>query len=224
MKLNTWIFALIVLLVILVAGCTSTNSGAGSVTNSPGDKNPSSTTIPGSAPPGTTTVSSAVATCPAITATNTWAGKWDTYANGEVCMDERQRMYPPSKDYPDPWNNPPAGAGNFHVPVTFTQDGCDVKGSMKIEPGAANVAPENCPITLTGAVDSTGALRGTWHAFCDIEFSGGDNPAVDSGVFSMNMNPDGSGIVGRFVGTNPQIQEHAAGCPTANSNWVGKRS
>jgi hypothetical protein len=74
-------------------------------------------------------------------------------------------------------------AGVMDFPVTFTQNGCDVTGSITVGPNGTLVATPGCPITLTGKVDSTGAASGTWHAYCNIETDGATSSdgTTDSG-------------------------------------------
>jgi hypothetical protein len=91
-------------------------------------------------------------------------------------------------------------AGVMDFPVTFTQNGCDVTGSITVGPNGTLVATPGCPITLTGKVDSTGAASGTWHAYCNIETDGATSSdgTTDSGSWSLNMEPGGSTFIGTF--------------------------
>jgi hypothetical protein len=134
----------------------------------------------------------------------------------------RKHFDPATADNPDPWNAGDADQENF--PVTFTQTGCDVTGSITSGPNSNGMVPAGCPITLTGKVDSTGAVSGTWKAYCNIVFHGTDK-TLDSGVFSLNMEPGGSTFIGRFSTLNPdETKYESIECPSANSNWVGKRA
>lgn len=209
---------LVIIIAIACAGCTSPNT-QGTAQSSSGSGSTGS-----SAAGGATAPAAAGGNCPTVSATNAWGGKWDSYANVDRCMDERQRFYPPSKDYEDPWNHPSRGAGNMHVPVTFTQTGCDVTGTMSNGPDGTLVAPYDCPIKLTGKVDKDNVLSGTWKAYCDIKWGGTEN-AKDTGVFTLWMEPDGAGFAGTIQGNDPGINKMIAeNCPGANGNWVGKRA
>lgn len=112
----------------------------------------------------------------------------------------------------------------MELPVTFTQTGCDVTGSIIVGNNGTGVAPHGCPITLTGKVDKDTVLSGTWKAYCNIEFRGGDDKGDDAGVFTLWMEPGGTTFIGTFEGNNPGIAKgKAAECPGANGNWAGKR-
>jgi hypothetical protein len=112
-------------------------------------------------------------------------------------------------------------------PVTFTQTGCDVTGSITVGPNGTLVAQPGCPITLTGKVDSTGAVAGTWHAYCNINLNGAtsSDSTTDSGSWSLNMEPGGSTFVGTFGVSATDLAKYKSdeSCSGANSNWVGKR-
>ena len=204
-----------VILAIAVAGCSSTKT-TGNTQASTG----SSGTPAASGAASTTAGTSG--TCPAVTSATSWTGLWASWSNDDVCYDGRAYFYPATADNPDPWNMAVGGDEDF--PVKFTQTGCDVTGSITVGEKGTEVAPHGCPITLTGKVDSTGAVSGTWKAYCNIMFTGTDK-TLDSGVFNLNMEPGGSTFVGRFEGTNADLTTyHAEDCPSANSNWVGKRA
>ena len=207
----------LVLLVIMIAGCTSSAPG-GSPAASSGSSGQA-------ASQGNAAASQAPAasggTCPAVTSATSWTGKWDTWANGDVCYDGRQKFYPASQDNPTPWDGV---AGDIQPQGSFTQTGCDVTGSFTLGDSGVLTAPHGCPISFTGTVDSTGAVSGTWKAYCNVGFSGTDK-TPDSGVWSLNMEPGGSTFVGRFVGNDADITTYIANnCPSGNSNWVGKRA
>jgi hypothetical protein len=76
-----------------------------------------------------------------------------------------------------------------------------------------------------GTVDSTGALKGTWKAYCNVQFEGAEGgKTTDKGTFSLNMEPGGSTYIGSINTDDPGSIKHIADvCPGANSNWVGKR-
>ena len=109
--------------------------------------------------------------------------------------------------------------GNRAMSITFTQTGCAVTGS-------GIITRHGCPITYTGTVDSTGALSGTWKAYCDLDFgsiyTSQDNTA-DNGVFNLNMEPGGSTFIGEMMVHTPDLdQSKAKECPNGNSNFAGK--
>jgi len=57
-----------------------------------------------------------------------------------------------------------------------------------------------------------------------MQFDGPDK-TPDNGVFDLSMNPGGTGFAGRFIGNDPDITTDIANnCPSAESNWVGKRT
>jgi hypothetical protein len=202
----------IVVIAVALAGCTF-NKTIGTTTTSSGTTGSSSSS--GQA----ASASATAATCPAVTAATSWTGKWTGMAVGPVCKDLRTAFYPATADNPDPWTNAePVGA--LELPITFTQTGCAVTGS-------ATIVRSGCPVTFTGTVDSTGALSGTWKAYCDLTFgsiyTSKDNTA-DNGVFNLNMEPGGSTFIGEMMIHTPDLdQAKAKECPNGNSNFVGKR-
>ena len=203
--------------IVLAAGCTSTKSANSQTSAAPAGTGGSA--APGSAAPP---AAAAGGTCPAVTAKTSWSGTWTTWAWEDLCHDGREVFYPATADNPDPWNRP--GAGVMDMPVTFTQTGCDITGSITVGPNGASGAKPGCPITLTGKVDSTGAASGTWHAYCDLPVYGIPNngDTEDSGVWNLNMEPGGSTFIGNFGGTDTANYK-SANCPTSTSNWAGKR-
>ena len=216
----TYLSILAVMLVVaalLIAGCSS------SKTAEPAQPSSGSAATPASG--GSTTPAASGGTCPVIDATHSWSGKWTSWSHSDVCTDGRIYFYPPTTDNPDPWDATVAGVEDF--PVTFTQTGCDITGSIVVGQNGTLVAPPGCPITLTGTVDSNGAASGTWHAYCDIEASGASSAdsKTDSGAWSLNMEPGGSTFIGTFGPSATDTAKYKAdSCPSANSNWVGKRA
>ena len=199
-----------------IMGCSSSNSA---------------TTVPsagtGSAAPAAGSSSSAASsgTCPAVTSATSWTGNWASWAYEDVCFDARVHFYPPNADNPEPWDHTFAGVEDF--PVKFTQTGCDVTGSIVVGPNGTLVTPPGCPITLTGKVDNNGAISGTWHAYCAVSARGAPSSegTTESGAFSLNMEPGGSTFVGTFGASAADTSKYKSdNCPSANSNWVGKRA
>lgn len=219
MKFSTAFFILIIVIAVSIAGCSSTKSESGTVPAP-------APTAAGSSPSGSSSDTAATGgTCPVIAATNAWSGTWVSWSNEDICYDGRALFYPPTADNPDPWEDTAAGVEDF--PVKFTQSGCDVTGSITVGPNGTLVAPPGCPITLTGKVDSTGAVSGTWHAYCAIEARGAPSSdgTTESGSFSLNMEPGGSTFVGTFGPSAADTAKYKTdNCPNANSNWVGKRA
>jgi hypothetical protein len=207
------IAVLLVVIAVALAGCTA-NKTIGTNSASSGNSGSSSSSGQGS------TASATAAACPAVTAATSWTGTWDAYANHNFCEDLRKAFYPPTTDNPDPWMGVRGNGYGITLPITFTQTGCDVTGSAKIK-------ETDCPITFTGKVDNTGALSGTWKAYCDISFtsnSNAGNPTTDNGVFNLNMEPGGSTFIGEMMHNDPDsMQAKPKGCPNGNSNFVGKR-
>ncbi|MHB8053427.1 MAG: hypothetical protein ACYDEZ_09125 [Methanoregula sp.] len=217
MKLSyyTLLAAVLIVAALAFAGCSSVTP-PGTSTSSAGTQAPAAAS--GTAP------ASSGGTCPVVTAATSWTGKWVSWSNSDICDDGRVYFYPPTTDNPDPWDSTHAGVEDF--PVTFTQTGCDVTGSITVGPNGTLVAPPGCPITLTGKVDSTGAVAGTWHAYCNIEASGASSSdgTTDSGSWSLNMEPGGSTFIGTFGPSAADTAKYKAdSCSNANSNWVGKR-
>ena len=203
----------LVVIAVAFAGC-SVNKTIGTTSSSSGNSGSASSSGQASS------ASVTAATCPAVTAATSWTGTWDAYANHNFCEDLRKAFYPPSTDNPDPWTGVRGNGYGITLPITFTQTGCDVTGSAKIK-------ETDCPITFTGTVDKTGALSGTWKAYCDISFtsnSNAGNPTTDNGVFNLNMEPGGSTFIGEMMHNDPDsMQAKPKGCPNGNSNFVGKR-
>jgi hypothetical protein len=233
MKQKLWYLVMIagVIFAILCAGCSSTKASSAGESSSGPSAPAASSGNTGSSAAGAAAAATP-ATCPTLNGKGTWDGKWDGYLNEHPCSDQRVRFYPATTEIPDPWNNPDGSAGDIHVPVTFTQTGCDVAGSGKtVEEGSANGIKMGCPVTFTGKVDSSGVLTGTWKAYCDFSFQSenaqnGDVTTLteDAGKFSLWMDPTGNSFVGSFSGNNPgEITRKASSCPTANGNWAGKR-
>ena len=214
---SSWFIVLAVILIaaaLAAAGCSSGKSSSASAGNS----GSAASSGGSSSAAGTASGSS----CPAVTAATSWTGKWVSWGYSDPCFDARVHFYPPTTDNPDPWEETMAGVMDF--PVTFTQTGCDITGSINVGPNGTMVAQPGCPITLTGKVDSTGAASGTWHAYCNIQMNTADQP-TDSGVWSLNMEPGGSTFIGAFGGPAADTAKYkdAESCSSANSNWVGKR-
>jgi hypothetical protein len=205
----------LVILAITIAGCSSTKTSGNSQVATGNSGSGVATAAP-------TAAAAAAAACPAVTAATSWTGTWASWSNDDVCYDGRAYFYPSTADNPDPWDYGVGGSEDF--PVKFTQTGCDVTGSITVGQNGTAVAPSGCPISLTGKVDSTGAVSGTWKAYCNIQFSGTEK-TLDSGVFSLNMEPGGAGFAGRFEGGDPVLTSYRTdSCRSANSNWVGKRA
>ena len=211
----------LVLLVIMIAGCTSPAPGSSPAASSGSSGQAASQ--------GNAAASQAPAasggTCPAVTSATSWAGKWASWSYSDACFDARVHFYPPTADAPDPWDETFAGVEDF--PVSFTQNGCDISGSITVGQNGTLVAPPGCPITLTGTVDSTGAAAGTWHAYCNIQANGASSAdgTTDQGIWSLNMEPGGSTFVGTFGPSMADTTKYKAdNCASANSNWVGKRA
>jgi len=205
-----------VLLVIVIAGCTS--QAPGSSPAATGGTGPAAGNAASQAP------ASGGGTCPVVSSATSWSGTWVSWGYADPCFDARVHFYPPTTDNPDPWGTTFAGVMDF--PVTFTQTGCDVTGSITVGPNGTLVAKPGCPITLTGKVDSTGAIAGTWHAYCDITINGASSSdsTTDQGVWSLNMEPGGSTFVGTFGPSMADTTKYKTdNCASANSNWVGKR-
>jgi len=216
MKEKYWYLVAIavLLLAVVCAGCSSSKSGDAGKTSSADAGTSSSAAV--------TTVAAPANSCPPVTAATSWTGKWASWSNNDECFDGRQYFYPPTEDNPEPWAGQYAGQEEF--PVTFTQSGCDVTGSITVGQNGTEVAPYGCPISLTGKVDSTGAVSGTWKAYCDIAFYGTEK-SLDSGTFSLNMEPGGSTFIGTFGTSDTDVTTYkTTSCPSANSNWAGKRA
>lgn len=212
----TVIVIVLVVLAAVIAGCSTTSKTVSGGTGSAGSPGTSSTSAAAAASGGT---------CPAVTAVTSWSGKWVSWSYSDPCFDARIHFYPATADNPDPWDSTMAGVEDF--PVAFTQTGCDVTGSITVGPNGTLVAPPGCPITLTGKVDSTGAVAGSWHAYCNIEANGAPSSdgTTDSGAWSLNMEPSGSTFIGTFGPSAADTAKYKAdNCASANSNWVGKRA
>jgi len=212
----TILAAALVVAAVICAGCSYTP-------NSAGTSNPAASGTGASSSQSSSAAASSSGTCPVVAAANSWSGSWVSWSNSDPCYDGRALFYPPTADNPDPWDNTAAGVEDY--PITFTQTGCDVTGSIVVGPNGTLVAPPGCPISLTGKVDSTGAVSGTWHAYCNIDTYGSSasGETSDSGVWSLNMEPGGSTFVGSFGGADT-AKYKADNCANANSNWVGKRA
>ena len=221
MKISSYgiIAVFLVVIAVALAGCTfnktfGTTSSLGTTTTSSGSSGSASSS--GQA----ASASATAATCPAVTAATSWTGKWNAGFDTAVCKDLRPAFYPATTDNPDPWTDMIAPNGNRAMSITFTQTGCAVTGS-------GIITRHGCPITYTGTVDSTGALSGTWKAYCDLTFGSSSthgSPTADNGVFNLNMEPGGSTFIGEMSLTDPDlIQAKAKDCPNGNSNFVGKR-
>lgn len=206
---------IVVLMITLAfAGCASKATPQATEGTAPATSDPSS----GNSAPA----SAAGSTCPSVDAAHSWNGKWDSKANQDRCFDMRELFYSPSADNPDPWNK--GTAGDMDFPVTFTQTGCDVSGSIVVGEKGTIAAPHGCPISLTGKVDKDNVLSGTWKAYCDIEFVSESISKEDSGIFTLWMEPGGTTFAGTFQGNSADIKKMVAeSCPTQNGNWVGKR-
>ena len=218
MKLSyyTLLAAVLIVAALAFAGCSSIKP-SGTYTSSAGTPAPAA--VSGTAPAGSG------GTCPVVTAATSWSGKWVSWGYSDPCFDARIHFYPATADNPTPWESTMAGVMDF--PVTFTQNGCDVTGSITVGPNGTLVATPGCPITLTGKVDSTGAASGTWHAYCNIETDGATSSdgTTDSGSWSLNMEPGGSTFIGTFgVSAADMAKYKTDNCDSANSNWVGKRA
>jgi hypothetical protein len=213
----TVIVIVLVILAAVIAGCSTTSKTATAGTGSAGSSGTSATPASGAASGGS---------CPAVTSATTWSGKWVSWGYSDPCFDARVHFYPPTTDNPTPWDSTMAGVMDF--PVTFTQTGCDITGSITVGPNGTMVAQPGCPITLTGKVDSTGAVAGTWHAYCNINLNGAtsSDSTTDSGSWSLNMEPGGSTFIGTFGVSAADLAKYKTdeGCPNANSDWVGKRA
>ena len=209
-KHYTFLVTALLLVAVLVAGCTSSKPAA------------TTTAAPASAP------SSATAGIPAAAVTATscvdasgkgvWTGSWDTYI-GDRCQDNRHHFFAATADNPDPWHG--TIATELNAQGTLTQNNCDVTGTVKI---IGNIENSNCPISLTGKVDGT-SVKGTWKAFCDLTTAMNSNTKDDSGTFTIYMDPTQNGFIGAFQGNSPEVTKVVASdCPTQNGNWAGKRS
>jgi hypothetical protein len=215
MRQGSWCLVVIAIVVLAVAltGCTMLNA-SGNSQSSPGSGSSSAG--------GSTSSAAGDGTCPSVDAAHSWAGKWDSHATAYVCNDMRKLFYPATKDNPHPWGN--YMNGDMTYPITVTQTGCDVTGSITAGKSGTTFTPDGCPITLTGKVDKDNVMSGTWKAYCDITFDGAKK-AGDSGIFQVWMNPEGNGFAGTFYGNDPGIaKKKAADCPDSNGNWVGKRA
>ena len=209
----------VIIIAIAFAGCSSKDTAATS-----GGAGQASSGV-SSAPAGAAAPAAAGGNCPAVDAVHSWNGKWDSKATSEQCLDLRTHFYPPTKDNPDPWGEFIGGGANF--PLTFTQTGCDVAGSITIDTSGGTMGVKNdCPMTLTGKVDSKGVLSGTWKTYCGISFRPNYAKNLqEEGVFTLWMEPGGTSFVGTFSGNDPDIAKNKAeSCPSANGNWVGKRA
>jgi hypothetical protein len=114
--------------------------------------------------------------------------------------------------------------GDRDFPVTVTQTGCDVTGSLTVGENDQIIAPHGCPITLTGKIDSTGAASGIWKTYCTVKFTRTQN-SMDSMVWCLKREPGRYTFIGTFGTTDPNVISYNAGsCPSANSNWTGKRA
>ena len=216
MKISSFSLLVVLLVVaaLLCAGCSSVKTSSSASAGNQGT----------AAASGGAAASGSGGSCPAVTAATSWTGKWVSWGYSDPCFDARIHFYPATSDNPTPWESTVAGVMDF--PVTFTQTGCDVTGSITVGPNGTLVATPGCPITLTGKVDSTGAVAGTWHAYCNIQTNGATSSdgTTDSGSWSLNMEPGGSTFVGTFgVSAADMTKYKGDNCDSANSNWIGKR-
>lgn len=211
---------LVIIIAIACAGCTSPNT-QGTAQSSSGSGSTGSSAAGGAAAPA-----AAGGNCPAVDAAHSWNGKWDSHAGMDRCSDFRKAFYPATKDNPDPWGDIIGFPGDMHYPLTFTQTGCDVTGSIIAGPSGTVFTPDGCPITVTSKVDKDNVMSGTWKAYCAITFNAANGAKTnEEGIFRLWMNPEGSGFAGTFQGNNPDIAKLVADrCPDANGNWVGKRA
>ena len=197
---------LLVVIAMALAGCTATKTvGTGSASSS------------SSAP---ATAATAAATCPTQSSgKGLWDGSWSTLASTSKCSDERGHFNPPVNGV-DQWQT--MYAGEFAMnPVKFTQNGCDVTGTVSV--AGYPVSTASCPITFTGTASGTG-VTGTWKSYCIVSFGTQPDKQVESGIFDLYMNPDNSGFAGTFTCDTPMCRQSIAdNCPNANGNWVGKR-
>ena len=212
MKISYYGIIAIILVVIAVAlaGCT-VNKTIGTPSASSGSTGSASSSS--SAP-------AAAATCPTLsTGAGMWNGTWSTLASTSKCADERGHFNPPVNGV-DQWQT--MYAGEFAMnPVTFTQNGCDVTGTVTV--AGYPVSTPSCPITFTGTASGTG-VTGTWKSFCIVGFGTQPDKQVESGIFDLYMNPDNNGFAGSFTCDTPLCRQSIAdACPNANGNWVGKR-
>jgi uncharacterized protein YceK len=217
MKISSFTLLVVLLVVaaLVCAGCSSVKSSSPASTGNQGT----------AAASGGAAASGSGGSCPAVTPATSWTGKWVSWGYSDPCFDARIHFYPATADNPTPWESTVAGVMDF--PVTFTQTGCDVTGSITVGPNGTLVAQPGCPITLTGKVDKTGAVAGTWHAYCNINLNGATSSdgTTDSGSWSLNMEPGGSTFIGSFgvPAADLTTYKSSESCDNANSNWVGKR-
>jgi len=203
---------LLVVIAVGLAGCTASKTiGTGSDSSgSTGSASSSSSAAP----------AEAAATCPTLsTGTGMWTGTWNTLANTNKCDDMRGKFNPPVNGK-DQWID--SQAGDFFMnPVTITQKGCDVTGTVTVT--GYPVSTPSCPITFTGTASGT-SVTGTWKSYCIVGFSPDPNKKVEQGIFDLYMNPDNNGFAGTFTCDTPTCRQSIAdNCPNANGNWVGKR-
>ena len=217
---NGILVIVLVTAILLAAGCTMSKSASTGTTS--GQQAAAGSASAGSA--ASSSAGSAGGSCPAVTAATSWTGKWDSQPANNICFDLRKAFYPKTDDNPDPWNN---AGGEASFPVTFTQTGCDVTGSVTISSHSGSF-PDGCPVTFKGTVDNTGTLAGTWKSYCGMSFGlthHADVSNVESGIFHLNMEPGGSTFTGIFSADTPDVTDEIKNnCPNADSNWVGKRA
>jgi predicted small secreted protein len=154
--------------------------------------------------------SDAAAACPTMNGKGAWDSAWQTHIETRY-TDARKAFYPATADVPDAWVRSDL---NTPMPMTFTQNGCDVSGTL--------TTSDNCPVSFTGKVSGTN-LKGTWKAYCkmNVVTAGSD----ESGTFDIWMEPGGTTFAGVFDGSSAASLQQTADALASgqNGNFVGKR-
>ena len=132
MKISSFSLLVVLLVVaaLVCAGCSSVKSSSSASAVNQGT----------AAASGGGAASVSGGSCPAVTPATSWTGKWVSWGYSDPCFDARIHFYPATSDNPTPWESTVAGVMDF--PVTFTQTGCDVTGSITVGPNGTLV-PDN---------------------------------------------------------------------------------
>jgi len=197
LKRGTLILAGIIILAVVVAGCTSGNPA----TTTPA---PAATQAAGGV---VTTAAPAVQTtpeCPDKYEKGVWDYSWDTRWMGYAGNHDIRDIANGKAGEPDSWNgiNAPAGTD-----VKMTQKCRDVTGTIVFSKDPV------CIGTITATIDKN-QLNGAWKTTgCQPEDAGTD------GIFSLTMADDNKTWTGKLIGTNDPYKNHDEFPP----NWAGRR-
>ena len=196
LKKGTLILAGIVILAVLIGGCTSSKPAATPSTGVTQAAQPAATTSAPVAP-------SSTLACPDANQKGIWDGTWDTRWMGYASNHDITSISFTPDGSPDSWNginSPPP------TEVKMTQKCWDVTGTINF------ALDPPCSGTLTGTIDKN-QLSGSWK-------TGGCQPEEGStdGKFAINMAPDNKTWTGKIIGK--KWLDWCTNCPP---NWAGKK-